>query len=274
MFFLDKDLANFSNVVFKLIETKQEGNVFTITLNRPEKRNAFTPLMVAEIAFAAAYANKSDSVWCVLIDANGPVFCSGMDLNVFQTPSLDIINETLPKPLMEVTFGDVFKNLHKPKIAKVEGSVLAGGFLIICGCDFVISVREALFGLPEVKRGIFPMQVMASLLKIVSERKVIEMAVLARNYTAHEALEIGIVTQLSSIATIDFDIQTLIDEILENAPFAIKKGFEALQNFKTLDQGSQHIYLLKILQEIRSSEDAKEGFFSFKEKRKPNWKNG
>lgn len=273
MFFTESDIQIYSKVNFQLIKIKHEGKLFTITLNRPEKRNAFTPTMLQELAFALAYAHQSQDIWCVLIEAEGPAFCAGMDLTIFQNPALDITNESLPKPTKEITIGDALKNLEKPCIAKVEGSVFAGGFLIIGGCSFVVSVDDALYGLPEVKRGIFPMQVMATLLKIMPQRKAMEMAILGKNYSAKEAFELGIVTHLSSKENIGQDTETLINSILENSPFAIKKGFEAMNNFQNLPENQQHHYLLGILQEIRESEDAKEGILAFKEKRKPVWRN-
>ncbi len=271
MFFTESDIHNYSKVEFQLINTKQEDNLFTITLNRPEKRNAFTPTMIHEIAFALAYAHSRNDIWCVLIKAEGTVFCAGMDLNIFQNPELDVKNETLPLPLKEITIGDAFKFLEKPCIAKVEGNVLAGGFLFIGGCTFVVATEDAQFGLPEVKRGIFPLQVMATLLKIMPQRKVLEMCILGKNYTAHEAYELGLVTHLSSKENIKIDTNLLINCILENSPFAIKKGFEALNKLQNLPENEQHQYLIKVLQEIRNSADAKEGILAFKEKRVPNW---
>lgn len=273
MFFTESDIQNYSKVSFQLIKTEQEGKLFTITLNRAEKRNAFTPTMLQELAFALAFAHQSQDIWCILIKAEGPAFCAGMDLNVFQNPTLDVQNESLPKPIKEITIGDAFKNLEKPCIAKVEGSVFAGGFLIIGGCSLVVSVEDTLFGLPEVKRGIFPMQVMATLLKIMPQRKAMEMAILGKNYSAKEAFDLGIITHLSTKENIEKDTTTLINSILENSPFAIKKGFEAMNNFQNLPENEQHHYLLGILQEIRESEDAKEGVLAFKEKREPVWKN-
>ncbi|WP_435355092.1 enoyl-CoA hydratase/isomerase family protein [Emticicia sp. SJ17W-69] len=271
MFFTKADTEKYAEVKFKLIKTEDEGNLFTITLNRPEKRNAFTPTMIHEIAFALAYAHFQLEIWCILLKAEGSVFCAGMDLNVFQNPDLDIKNETLPVPLKEITIGDAFKYLEKPCIAKVEGNVLAGGFLFIGGCTFVIATEEAQFGLPEVKRGIFPLQVMATLLKIMPQRKVLEMCILGKNYTAEEAYNLGLVTHFSSKNEIDNDTKVLINTILENSPFAIKKGFEALNKLQNLPENDQHPYLLKMLQEIRNSPNAKEGILAFQEKRKPKW---
>lgn len=273
MYFTENDIASFPSVELKLIKTELRKNLFVIRLNRPEKRNAFTPTMVQEIAFALQYANDQNNIWCVLLEAEGPVFCAGMDLNVFQNPELDVLNESLPKSNKEITLGDAFKSLSKPSIAKVEGDVLAGGFLLIGGCTFVVAIEEARFSLPEVKRGIFPLQVMATLLKIMPQRKVLEICISGKKYTAKEAFNFGLVTHISTNDSIESDTNDLIEVISSGSPFAIKKGIEAYQNLSDIPENEQHQYLISLLQEIRESADAQEGIMAFKEKRAPVWHN-
>ncbi|WP_254562383.1 enoyl-CoA hydratase-related protein [Dyadobacter diqingensis] len=271
-FFKEEDLRNFDTVRFLYIETSLNGHVFAITLNRPEKRNAFTPTMANEIAFALAYAKVQDTVRCVEIKARGPVFCAGADLNAFHDPSADQKNTTLPEPLQEVRLGDAFSTLCKPCIAQVEGSVFAGGFLIICGCTFVMSIPEANFSLPEVKRGIWPMQVMASLLDIIPKRKILEMSITGKSYSAEEAFHLGLVTQIAGKEVIEEEVNKLANLICSNAPYAIKSGMEALRNLSEIEEGKRHIYLKSQLDKLLESEDAKEGTAAFKEKRTPIWK--
>jgi enoyl-CoA hydratase/carnithine racemase len=273
MYFTENDISSFSRVELKLIKTETRQNLFVIKLSRPEKRNSFTPTMVHEIAFALAYANNQSDIWCVLLEAEGPVFCAGMDLNVFQNPELDVKNESLPKPDKEITLGDAFKSLSKPCIAKVSGDVLAGGFLMVGGCTFVVATEEASFSLPEVKRGIFPLQVMATLLKIMPQRKVMEMCILGKKYTAKEAFDLGLVTHISTNALIDGDINNLVEIIVSGSPFAIRKGIEAYQNLSEIPENEHHQYLVNLLKEIRVSADAQEGIMAFKEKRVPVWLN-
>lgn len=273
MFFSEADIVRFPGISLKLIKAVVKDNVFTITLNRPEKRNAFTPTMVHEIAFALAYANAQDAIWCVILDAEGPVFCAGMDLNVFQNPSLDVVNEQLPELTNEITLGDAFKSINKPCIAKVKGDVLAGGFLLIGGCTFVVATKEAGFSLPEVTRGIFPLQVMAPLMKIMPARKVLEMCILGKRYTAKEAFDLGLITQISTLDSIDKDIDVLVQTILNGSPLAIKIGLEAYHQLSTIPENEQNQYLFGLLQQIRDSADAKEGIQAFQEKRAPLWQN-
>ena len=271
-FFKEEDLRNFDTVRFLYIETSLNGHVFDIILNRPEKRNAFTPAMVNEIAFALAYAKFQDAIRCVVIKARGPVFCAGADLNAFHDPDAEQRNPALPEPEEEVRLGDAFSTLCKPCIAQVEGAVLAGGFLIICGCTFVVSISEAGYSLPEVKRGIWPMQVMASLLSIMPKRKILEMSITGKSYSAEEALNLGLVTQIAAKEIIGEKVAKLAESICSNAPYAIKSGMEALQNLSAIPENEYHRNLKSQLDKILQSEDAKEGTAAFKEKRTPIWK--
>ncbi|GAB3174676.1 enoyl-CoA hydratase/isomerase family protein [Telluribacter humicola] len=271
-FYTREDIQSFSQIAFNYIRTAQDGHTFRITLNRPEKRNAFTPTMANEITYALAHAHYNDDVWCVVVDAEGPVFCAGADLNAFHDPTVDRTNDNLPAPRVPVTLGDAFADLSKPCIAQVEGAVLAGGFLIIAGCSFVVSVPEATFGLPEVKRGIWPMQVMASLLRIMPPRKVLEVCITGKSFSADEALTLGLVTQVAETTQIRNEVEGLVRQICQNAPLAIKVGMETFNQLFSIPEEEKHTFLKAQLDKVVQSEDAKEGIAAFKEKRQPHWK--
>jgi len=271
-FYTEEDIQDFDNVRFLHIKTAKAGHLFTITLSRPEKRNAFTPTMAEEIIYALAYANYQMDVRCVVLKAEGPVFCAGADLNAFHDPSANAVNDLLPRIHEEARMGDAFNELGKPCIAQVEGPVLAGGFLMICGCTFVFSVPEATFSLPEVKRGIWPMQVMASLLPILPARKILEMSITGNAYSGKEALEMGLITHLSEKERIADEVNALAAEICNSAPLAIQSGMRSLQELKNIPQSEQHKFLKNQLDKLLQTEDAKEGALAFKEKRKPIWK--
>ncbi|NCD72297.1 enoyl-CoA hydratase/isomerase family protein [Mucilaginibacter agri] len=273
MFYTENDIVEFKNVRFNFIEVTEDNHLFTITLNRPQKRNAFTPVMVNEIAYALAYAQYQRNIWCVQINANGPAFCAGMDLTVFQNPDLDTPNNTLPNSQKAINLGDAFRLFTKPSVAKVEGPALAGAFLIICGCTFVAASDNASFGLPEVKRGIFPMQVIASLLRVTTPRQALQMCILAENYAAAKAKEFGLVSHLCTKDTIDETCATLIETILGNSPFAISKGIEAFSKIDDVPPTQQFTFMSQQLDKIRNSEDAVEGIKAFTERRQPEWKN-
>lgn len=271
-FYTEEDIKAFDNVRFLHIKTARAGHLFTITLARPEKRNAFTPTMAEEITFALAYAHYEAEIRCVILKAEGPVFCAGADLNAFHDPSANTVNDLLPRIHEEARMGDAFNELLKPCIAQVEGPVLAGGFLMICGCTFVYSVPEATFSLPEVKRGIWPMQVMASLSPILPQRKILEMSVTGKVYSARDALEMGLITHLTEKEKIAEEVNALATQICNSAPLAIQSGMRSLQELKNIPQNEQHTFLKSQLDKLLQTEDAKEGTLAFKEKREPNWK--
>lgn len=271
-FYTEEDIQAFDNVRFLHIKTARAGHLFTITLARSEKRNAFTPTMAEEIIYALAYAHYSADIRCVVLKAEGPVFCAGADLNAFHDASANIANVSLPRIHEEARIGDAFSELLKPCIAQVEGPVFAGGFLMICGCTFVFSVPEAIFSLPEVKRGIWPMQVMASLLPIMPQRKILEMSITGKAYSATEALEIGLVTHLAAKEMIAEEVNGLAAQICNSAPLAIQAGMRSLGELKNLPQNDQHTFLKSELDKLLKTEDAKEGTSAFKEKREPIWK--
>lgn len=271
-FYTEEDIQAFDNVRFLHIQTAKAGHLFTLTLSRPEKRNAFTPTMAEEIIFALAYAHYEADIRCVVLKAEGPVFCAGADLNAFHDTSANALNPTLPVIREEARLGDAFNELLKPCIAQIEGPVLAGGFLMICGCTFVFSVPEATFSLPEVKRGIWPMQVMASLLPIMSQRKILEMSITGKAYSGREALEMGLVTHLTGKDAIASEVNALASQICNSAPLAIQSGIQGLQKIQNLPQSEQHAFLKSELYKLLQTEDAKEGALAFKEKRGPNWK--
>lgn len=270
-FYTEEDIQALDDVRFLHIKTAKAGHLFTITLARPEKRNAFTPAMAEEITFALAYAHYEADVRCVVLKAEGPVFCAGADLNAFHDPSANTINPTLPNIREEVRLGDAFNELLKPCIAQVEGPVLAGGFLLICGCTFVFSLPEATFSLPEVKRGIWPMQVMASLLPILPQRKILEMSITGKAYAGQEALAMGLITHLADRENIESEVNAWATQICNGAPLAIQSGLRSLQELKKLPQNEQHTFLKSELDKLLKTEDAKEGTLAFKEKREPNW---
>lgn len=116
------------------------------------------------------------------------------------------------------------------------------------------------------------MQVMASLLDLIPKRKILEMSITGKSYSAEEALHLGLVTQIVEKEVIENEVNNLADLICSNAPYAIKSGMQALQNISDIAENDRHNYLKSQLDLLLKSEDAKEGTAAFKEKRTPTWK--
>lgn len=252
---------------YNFIKTRLDGHVFELILARPEKRNAFTPTTVNEIAHAVSEANSNQQVYLVIIKAEGPVFCAGMDLKAFEDPSQDQINPLIQNK--DISLGEVLDNLNKPSIAVIEGDVLAGGFLIALSATFILAKRDVNFSLPEVKLGIFPFQVMESLLKFLPERLALQICLSGETLACVKAKEMGIVYDFLEENTLSI----LSHNLLQNGPFAMQKGIAAVKEQREVPTQHKYHFLLAKLNELKESKDAKEGILAWREKRKPIWRN-
>lgn len=271
MNYTQEQVQNFHEQTFEFLEVNLQNHVLTITLNRPEKKNAMHPVMMAELAYCATFAHYNKDVWCIVLQANGDIFCAGADLKAFAGQADPTTKSTIPMPKGEVLVGELFPKTFKPCIAKVHGDVYAGGFLLIGGCTHVIAAEGIKLGLPEVKRGIWPMQVMASLTPILPARTILDFCMRGLTVTSEQAFSMGLVTQVVKKEELNVAVQQLVQEICENAPAAIRLGLQAFYEMKNLPPHEQHAYLKNMLGKVLATKDSQEGIKAFMEKRKPVW---
>jgi enoyl-CoA hydratase/carnithine racemase len=271
MLYSQEQALQLKQQTFAHLLVEERNHLLTLTLNRPEKKNALNPVLFRELSYALNYAHYNHEVWVVVIQAKGDVFCAGADLKAFVGGTSDTTS-TIPEPTGEVVLGDVFTSLHKPCIAKVHAPVFAGGFLIICGCTHVISSPNATFSLPEVKRGLYPFQVMQSMLGMMSPRAVLDFCMRAKTADAKEALQLGLVSEIVELENLDAAVLSLADEIMQYSPSAIRLGLEAFDELKNVAEKDRQQFLKGMLGKAVQTEDAAEGIAAFSEKRKPVWK--
>lgn len=253
---------------FNFIGVEFAQHVLTITLNRAEKKNALHPQMVNEIAFAMQFAHFEKDVWVIVFQAKGNVFCAGADLKAF-SGNTERHDSTIPAPAREVVIGELFAKVYTPTIAKVTGDVYAGGFFFLAGCNFVVAQDDITLGLPEVKRGLFPFQVMAALMRVMPPRKVMDWCIRGYNLPVTEAAEYGLVTRVATADEIDRITEEIIAELLNGSPTAIRNGLEAYDHIRPSSE--EHQYLLNLLKQTLITKDGQEGLRAFREKRRPKW---
>ncbi len=266
--YTEAQLAEFEQQKFAFIECEVSDHVLRLTLDRADKKNALHPQMVNEIAYALNYAHGEKSIWIIVIQAKGNVFCAGADLKAM----MGLIEEndsTVPVPEGEVLIGELFNKVGKPTIAKVTGDVYAGGFFFLAGCNIVIAQDSVKFGLPEVKRGLYPFQVMAALLKVMPSRKVVDWCIRGYNLPVQEAERFGLVSQVCTAEDINQALEQVIEELKQNSPSAIRLGLQAYDHIQP--SAAEHKYLFDMLQQTIMTKDGQEGLKAFREKRKPNW---
>ena len=253
---------------FAFLHIEENNHVLIITLAREAKKNALHPQMVNEIAYAFHFAHFNKDIWVVLIQAMGNVFCAGADLKAM-AGFIEENDSTVPQPNEEVLIGELFNKVYKPTIAKVTGDVYAGGFFFLAGSNIVVAQDNVKFGLPEVKRGLYPFQVMAALLKVMPARKVVDWCIRGYNLPAKEAEKYGLVTTVANATDIDAEIDRIIEELKQNSPSAIRLGLESYDQIQP--SSSEHKYLYDMLQKTINTQDGQEGLKAFREKRLPQW---
>ena len=269
-FFTKKQISKeeIKNYFFHFIVYNIKDNTLSIKFNRPEKKNALHPQMINEIGVLLEYAKYSKYVRVIIFESTGDTFCAGLDLKAINS-KIDKVKSTIPSPKSEIIITSLLKNSAKPIISKVTGNVYAGGFLLIANSTYVLATDNLKFSLPEVKRGLFPFQVMESLIQILPPKKVLSWCIRGNTISSKEAKKIGLITEIHDVNTIDKEVEDLKNEILENSPKAINMGIKAFNYLS--NQNKNQKYLQKMLKELTKTNDAKEGIKAFIEKRKPNW---
>ncbi len=263
-----EQVATIKDQKFAFLQVAETDHVLTLTLDRAHKKNALHPQMINEIAYALHYAHFEKSVWVIVLKAKGNIFCAGADLKAMMG-MIEENDSTIPEPANAVLVGELFNSVHKPTIAQVTGDVYAGGFFFLAGCHIVVAQDTVKFGLPEVKRGLFPFQVMASLLRVMPARKVVDWCIRGYNLPVAEAAQYGLVTQVATAATIEQEVQRIVEELKGNSPSAIRRGLAAYAHIQPA--AAEHEYLMGMLLETIGTRDGQEGLKAFKEKRPAEW---
>jgi methylglutaconyl-CoA hydratase len=260
-------------VSYSTILVAEHNGVTTITLNRPERRNAMTPEMQMELIAAMEKAAASDCRAVVLAGA-GSAFCSGLDLTALQ--SMQGASAAAHHADSE-RIAKLFRTLHelpKPTIAGVHGAAIAGGTGLAMICDFTLSVPAAKFGYTEARIGFVPALVSAFLALQIGDKRSRDLLLTGRLFDAAEAYRLGLVNEIVAPENLTTRVQALCEVLAANSPqsLAATKRLLAAQNKVWLDAAIAEA--MDANATARETEDFREGIAAFLEKRKPVWKLG
>ena len=241
------------------------NNIMTITLNRPEKKNALNNVMMNELNYSLAYAKQERSIRVVVIAAEGDVFCAGADLTRAESES------NIPKIEGVDDISLSLRHLYKPVICKIQGPVLAGALLIITNATHAIAVKDAKFSAPEIHRGLWPFMVMAGLFRVMPKRAGLDFIMRGQPIDSKKAENWGLINKSVDEKDLDKNVNALAEELANLAPETMQFGLEAYekQDSKSFDEALP--YLQKQIAKCFEGKDAKEGIAAFLEKRKPKW---
>jgi methylglutaconyl-CoA hydratase len=243
-----------------------------ITLNRPEKRNAFSFELVKELKEAFTNAEQNATVKVVILKAEGTAFCAGADLEYLQ----NLQNASYEENLADSTYlKDLYAQMYNfPKIiiAAVQGHALAGGCRLITVCDFVFAVPEAKFAYTEVKIGFVPAIVMSFLIRKIGETNAKSMLISGNLISAKEAKEIGLINEITNIENLLNVVNLFAKSLCEN------NSAQAMSMTKKLLNQVQDLPLIEALEiaaaanaTARGTTDCKKGIAAFLNKEKIVW---
>ncbi len=242
--------------------------VVTITLNRPERRNAIGPTMVNELLYALDDAFADGEVRCVVLTGAGTTFCAGGD---FGQMSGAADAPALPARGDYADLLRVMMRAPKPVVARVNGHAMGGGLGLVAASTFAIASADAKLGTPEVDVGLFPMMIMAVLSRLMPRRRLLEMMLLGQRLTAAKALDVGLLNRTVPAAELDSAVLELTTSIAGKSPTALRMGLEAFADQDDLDLAASLPLLRDRLAAILTTQDAAEGLSAFLQKRPPKW---
>jgi methylglutaconyl-CoA hydratase len=249
-----------------------QAAVTTVTLNRPEVRNAFNDEVIAELTAVFHELGKRPEVRAIVLAGEGPAFCAGADLNWMKRMAGYSRAENLEDAGALARMLEVIYSCPKPTIARVQGDTYAGGTGLVAACDIAVAVDTAQFCLSEVKLGLIPATISPYVIRAMGARAAHRYFLTAERFDAAEALRIGYVHEVVPAAELDAKVGAIAQALVQAGPEAVKACKQLVQDVahhtisNTLVQRT-----VEGIADIRASEEGQEGIRSFLEKRKPNW---
>lgn len=243
-----------------------ENAIRTLTLNRPDKRNALNDELIAALKDALHEADGDGSLRCVVIRGAGKDFCSGADLSALQKISAATFEENVEDARSLAELFELIRNVRVPVIAAVHGRALAGGCGLATACDIVLATDTARFGYPEVKIGFVPAMVAAILRRNLGEKKSFELLTSAREYSAAAALQLGLVNQLFPEENFDTAINEYSSAYTKTSASAVAMTKRLIYDIDALDFSDAIEKGVQVNANARMTEDCKKGIAKFLDK--------
>ena len=249
-----------------------QGAIRTITLSRPDVRNAFNDEVIAELKNAFTEAGQAADVRCVVLAAEGPAFCAGADLNWMRRMADYTRDENLADAGQLAAMLRAIYECPKPTIARVQGDVYAGGVGLVAACDMAVSVETALYCLSEVKLGLIPATISPYVIRAMGARASHRYFLTAERFNAAEAHRIGLVHEVVTADALDAKVVELTSALVSASPNAVRACKRLVQDVAEREINDALVaHTVAGIADIRSSAEGKEGVQSFLQKRKPSW---
>ncbi len=254
------------------LEVATQSSVATVTLNRPDVRNAFNAELIEAITQIFVDLGQRAGVRCIVLAANGSAFCAGADLNWMRSMADYTREQNLADAGKLAAMMRTLYECPKPTIACIQGDVYAGGMGLVSACDMAVTVDTANFCLSEVKLGLLPSTISPYVIRAMGARAAHRYFLTAERFGATEALRIGFVHEVTAPDALQNKVAELAAALCNAGPEAVRLCKKLVQDVAGKDITPELIQLtVTSIADVRVSAEGREGLQSFLQKRKPNW---
>ena len=259
----------------KHLDLRFDAGVSTVTLNRPDVRNAFNDEVIAEVTAVFLELGHRPEVRCVVLAASGTAFCAGADLNWMKRMASYSRDENLDDATALARMLEVIYQCPKPTIAKVQGDVYAGGLGLVAACDIAIAADTAHYCVSEVRIGLIPATISPYLIRAMGARAAHRWFLTAERFGAAQATACSLVHATVPAADLDARVAALARTLVQAGPEATKACKKLLHDIAGQEMSDSLLQdTAERIADIRVTPEGREGIGAFLDKRKPNWLTG
>jgi enoyl-CoA hydratase/carnithine racemase len=257
-----------SAVAYESIQVGHEGEITTITLNRPDKRNALSMGMMRDLLAAFQAAGRDHDTRVVILAANGPAFSAGHDLSELVDGDINAYRAVFDLCTELMT---AIQSIPQPVIAQVHKIATAAGCQLVATCDLAVAAEEARFATPGVKIGLFCTTPMVALSRAIGRKRALQMLLTGEAIPATTAADWGLINQVVPAADLERATRDLARSVAHASSLTIALGKQAFYSQIDLDQPKAYAYAKEVMTMNAMAADAQEGMCAFLQKREPTW---
>jgi enoyl-CoA hydratase/carnithine racemase len=254
---------------FRNLLVRRDGPTATITLNRPEKRNALSLELMRELIAAFEALGAETEVRAIVVEGAGPAFSAGHDLGEMVGRDAEFYERLFDVCTVMM---ETIHRVPQPVIAKVHATATAAGCQLVASCDLVVAAEEARFATPGVKIGLFCSTPMVPLSRAVGRKRALQMLLTGDPVDAHTAADWGLVNLVVPAAELEATVAALVEKIERSSPLTVGIGKEAFYRQVDLDEHGAYELTRRVMSSNAEARDAQEGMSAFLEKRVPEWR--
>jgi len=257
--------------VYDSIRLEFSGRVARITLNRPETRNAFDEVMIAEIHDAVLEAGSRADVRAIVVTGEGTAFSAGANIEWMKRMGEADFASNYMDALGLAKMLDAIAECPKPTVARVNGPAIGGGTGLVAACDIAIAVDTAFFSFSEVKIGLVPACIGPYVIGKVGEGRARELFITGRRIDSSEAVTHGLLNFISSAEKFNESVEGLLNQLITSGPDAVASAKRLVRTVPSMAKEQYIEYTARLIAELRTSAEGREGTRAFLERRKASW---